>query len=114
VAATTDHEAAESNVSVLWKRLPTPVRTVQDYRRDLARGLFVSMLNQRFDEVVRRPNAPFAFAGASQGRLVRAIEAFSLDATVTDSTIARGLSALATEAERVRQHGLILSPRISC
>lgn len=109
VASVDDPEASDANVSVLWKREPVPVRTIADYRRDLAEGLFLSMLNQRFDEIVRRPNAPFAFAGSSQGRLVRSSEAFSLDATVTDSTIIRGLSALVTEAERVRRHGFTQS-----
>ena len=105
VAVTTDMEASESNIGVLWKRDPQPVRTVRDYQRDLARGLFLSMLNQRFDEIVRKPDAPFAFAGSSQGRLVSTSEAFSLDATVRDGGIERGLAALMTEAERVRRHG---------
>jgi zinc protease len=105
VAITTDIETSQSDVSVLWKQALRPTRTVADYQRDLAVSLFLSMINQRFDEIVRKPDAPFIQAGASQGRLVRTGEAFSLDATVKDGDIERGLTATFTEAERVRQHG---------
>jgi zinc protease len=105
VGTAADAEATASNVGVLWKQPIQPRTTVADYRRELAAALFLAMLNDRYQEIIRKPSAPFVDAGASQGRLVRAMESFSLSAIVEDGGIARGLEALLTEAERVRRFG---------
>jgi zinc protease len=63
------------------------------------------MLNERFAEIVRQPDAPFVNAGVGQGRLVRTTETFSLAAAVQVSGIQRGLEGLLSEAERVRRFG---------
>jgi zinc protease len=105
VSVATDPEAAESNVGVVWKQPPVKRTTVRDFQRDIAEGLFLAMLNRRFSEIVRKPNAPFVDAGVGQGRLVRAAESFSLSAIVQDGGIEKGLAAALTEAERVRKHG---------
>jgi zinc protease len=105
VSIATDAELAQSNVAVVWKQPLAPRLTVGDYEREVALGLALSMFNQRLDEIVRRPDAPFLAGGASQGRLVRASESFQLSALVGDGGITRGLTAILTEAERVRRHG---------
>jgi zinc protease len=105
VAVTTDPEATESNVGIIWKQSPMHRRTVRDYQRDLTELLFLSMLNQRLDEITHRPNAPFVQAGAGQGMLVRSAESFSLSAVVEDGGIEAGLRGVLTEAERVRRFG---------
>ncbi len=105
VSVATDKEYPQSNVAVVWKKTATPNSTVADYERDVAVGLALSMFNQRLDEIVRRPGAPFTGAGASQGRLVRPLETFQLSAVVADGGIAGGLTAVLTEAERVRRFG---------
>ncbi len=105
VSVATDKEYPQNNVAVVWKKAATPNRTVADYERDVALGLALGMFNQRLDEIVRRPGAPFSGAGASQGRLVRALETFQLSAVVADGGIADGLTSVLTEAERVRRFG---------
>ena len=105
VSIATDVEASESSVGVVWKQTPVKRSTVRDFQRDIAEGLFLSMLNRRFSEIVRKPNAPFVDAGAGQGRLVRAAESFSLSAIVQDGGIEKGLNATLLEAERVRRFG---------
>jgi zinc protease len=105
VSVATDAEYPQSNVAVVWKKAATPTATVADYERDVALGLALGMFNQRLDEIVRRPSAPFSGAGASQGRLVRPLETFQLSAVVADGGIVNGLTAVLTEAERVRRFG---------
>jgi zinc protease len=105
VSVATDKEYPQSNVAVVWKKTAVAGGTVADYERDIALGLALSMFNQRLDEIVRRPGAPFSGAGASQGRLVRPLETFQLSAVVSDGGIANGLTAVLTEAERVRRFG---------
>ena len=63
------------------------------------------IINSRFGEIARQPDAPFLNASAGDDTLGRTIEAFSVSARVKDGGIARGLSAITQEMTRVRQHG---------
>ena len=110
VAIATDREATSSAVDVIFKMPRQKTTTVADYRRDLIEGLYLGMLNNRFGEISRRPDAPFLGAGASKGNFyARSIDAFSLSAGVKDGGIAAGLEALLTEAKRVDQFGFLES-----
>jgi zinc protease len=110
VAIATDREATSSSVDVIFKLVPQATKTVGDYRRDLVEGLYLGMLNNRFAEISRNPDAPFLGAGSSKGDFyARSKDAFSLSATVKDGGIERGLEALLTEAKRVDQFGFLES-----
>jgi zinc protease len=105
VAVATDPEATSSAVAVYYLQPVREERTVGDYRQELVEDLYNSMLNSRFGEMAQRADPPFIGAGSAQGRVVRSSEAYVLSALVADGGIAKGLSALLTEAERVVQHG---------
>ena len=100
-----DREAQASSVTVMHKRPLTELRSMADYRKSLAEGLVFQMINARFGEIARQPDAPFLGASAGDDTLGRTVEAFAVSARVKDGGIARGLSALAQETARVRQHG---------
>jgi zinc protease len=100
-----DREAQASSVTVMYKRPLTELRTMAEYRRSLGEGLVFQMINQRFSEIARQPDAPFLGASASDDTLGRTVEAFAVSARVKDGGIAGGLNALAQELARVRQHG---------
>jgi zinc protease len=101
----TDPEAQQSSVAVLHKRPFEPMRTVADYRRGLARSLVHQMLNARFAELARQPEAPFLGASSDDDRLGRTVATFTLGARVAEGAVANGLAALARESARVEQHG---------
>jgi zinc protease len=105
VSVATDPEARGSSVSLIFKHPRAEEGTVGDYRRDLVASLFHSMVNDRLSEISRRPDAPFLGASSSGGSLGRTRDTYALTARVTDGGIAAGLTALVTEAERVRRHG---------
>jgi zinc protease len=100
-----DREAQQSTVSILYKRPKAPFNTVRDYRRIFVRSMAHQMLNERFAEMARDPNAPFLRAGSNDDTLGRDTEAFSLSLRVNDGAMNRGLEALGQEIARVRQHG---------
>jgi zinc protease len=100
-----DPEQQSSSVTVMHKRPLRELRTVADYRRSLVQGLAYQMLNARFSEIARQPEAPFLAASAGDDALGRTVEAFAVSARVRDGQITRGLTALAQELERVEQHG---------
>ncbi len=108
VAIATDNEATGSNVDVIFKMPHRKTTTVGDYRRDLMGNLYLAMLNDRFDEMAQKPDAPFLDAGASRSPFyARTVEAFSLAAEVKDGGIERGMAALLEEARRADQFGFL-------
>jgi zinc protease len=101
----TDPEATQSSISLVEKRPRERQDRVGDYRRNLVTQLVYQMVNDRFDELSRKPDAPFLNAGVGGGGLTPTVETVSLGATVQDGRIEAGLAALAIEAKRVAEHG---------
>jgi zinc protease len=100
-----DVEAQGSSVSISHKGPLVPLRTTADYRRSLVRSLLHQMLNDRFAEIARQPDAPFLRAGSDVDTLGQTVETTSVSARVNDGAAPRGLRALGEEIARVRQHG---------
>ena len=100
-----DPELTYTNVTVYYSKTADPDDKIEDYRKDLVAGLFNGMLNQRFEEIARTPDAPFLGAGVFRGSLVRPAEYYGLGAAVHEDSIRTGLEAIVTEAARVRLHG---------
>ncbi len=108
-AIATDAEATLTRVGLTRKLPRRPMRTVADYRRAIVERLYDGMLNERLVERTREPDPPFLVATSGVGGLVRSEDAYTLGAVVAEGGLARGLEALATEAERVRRHGFAAS-----
>ncbi len=109
VSVATDKELTSSTVSVLWKLPPTDTKTVAALRRDLLQRLYDSMLNERFSELSRKPDAPFTGAGAGGSNLVRGADYYTLNAGAKEGKLLESLQLLLTEAERVQRHGFLQS-----
>ena len=105
VKMASDPEATQSSVSIVRKRPRAPEGTVGDYKRTLVASLAYEMINDRFDEISRKADAPFLNAGAYGGDLTPTVDTFTLAASVQDGKIERGLVALEAEANRVEQYG---------
>jgi zinc protease len=105
VKVATDPEATQSSVSLLGKRKRVSESTTAGYRRDLVRRIAFQMLNERFDELSRKPDARFLGAGAYESGLSPATSTVGLGASVQEGRIADGLSAIVIEANRAVQHG---------
>jgi zinc protease len=108
-APATDPEATSTRVSLFVKADPQPEETVADYRRELVELMYNGMLNERFEELSKNPDAPFIGAGSFSSRFVRSMEAYVLAARVRDGRISESLEVLLRETERVRRHGFTAS-----
>jgi zinc protease len=108
-APATDPEATSTRVSLYVKAEPQPEDTVGDYRRELVESMYNGMLNERFQELAKQPDAPFIGAGSFSTRFVRSMETYVLAARVRDARIGEALEVLLTESERLRRHGFTLS-----
>jgi zinc protease len=105
VKVATDPEATQSSVSVIGKRKRSNEDTVGAYRRNLVRRLAFQMINERFDELSRKPDAQFLNAGAYESGLSPTTSTVGLGVAVQEGRIPAGLSAAVIEANRAVQHG---------
>jgi zinc protease len=108
VAIATDKEATSTSVNIIYKLAPEQTKTLADYKRDLTQRLYLSMLNNRLQEITEKPDAPFVGAGASKGSfLARSQDAFTLAAGAKEGMIDTAIVALLNEARRVDQFGFL-------
>ena len=105
VSVVTDPEATRSTATIVRKRPRQDEVRVGDYRRDLVQRIFEQMLNERFDDLSRKPDAKFLAAGVYGGTLSPEVATESLGTNVQDGKIQEGLAAVAIEAKRAREFG---------
>lgn len=105
-AITADKEMPMTSVEIDTLLPARPEGTIGAYRQKTVDRLFSSMLSARFAEIAQKPDAPFVQAFTGRGPfLARTKENASLAAMVKEDSIARGLEALVSEAERVTRYG---------
>jgi zinc protease len=105
VGVTSDPEITSSSIQFLRKRPKDSDQLVGDYRRGIVENLFTRMLNDRFGDLARKPDAKFLAAGGGSDSLSPTVDTFGLSARVVDGGLAAGLTALEIEARRVQQFG---------
>src|SRR5262249_7153263 len=105
VSIVADPEVTRSNVQIVRKRPREGESKVGDYRRDLVARTVDHILDERFSELERKPDAKFLGAGAGNGSLSKDVSTFTMAAQVQDGRLEDGIGVLATEALRVREFG---------
>ncbi len=114
VSIAKDKEASNMILSIYFKhdKMPrelyaTPAGIIKDYMVNI----IISMINERFEEILQKGNPPFVAAQASDGdyMVTKTKEAFSVAALVKDDDIKEAMDALVNEAERMRQYGFTAS-----
>ena len=105
VSVVTDPEVTDSTVSIVRKRPRESSERVADYRRELIERFVDHMIDERFGELARKPDAKFLGASASNGTLSRTVATFTMTADISDGKLEDGVGVLATEATRIREFG---------
>ena len=108
-AIVTDPEATSNVVRVMHKQDPSDDSTRGAYRQRLIESLYHGMLNRRLYELTTKAEPPFLGAFSGGYYSVRTKEMIQLAAGVGNNGFDRGLEALLTEAERIRQHGFTVT-----
>lgn len=102
----TDKEATSYTVYVQYPYEKDPASTtIGDYRNDLVRRIFTSLLNQRLQELTQKENPPFLGASVGFGGFARGYSGFSASAAAGTGDISKALNALVEEVERVKRFG---------
>ncbi|HYF30601.1 MAG TPA: insulinase family protein [Chitinophagaceae bacterium] len=102
----TDKEATSYSFGIYYPAYKEdPSVTLGDYRDDLKQQLFITMMNQRLQELTQKENPPFLFASTSFSSFARGYEGFNAFGGVGTGDISKGMNALAEEIERVKRFG---------
>ncbi|MBS1904052.1 MAG: insulinase family protein [Bacteroidetes bacterium] len=109
IAVASDSELQFNMFQMSFQRPDQPERTVGEYRAQLVRGLFVSMLNKRLQEMGRKPDAPFIYAAANDGGDLGGITNFSLFCIEKPGMVSQCIKTMLEELVRVKEHGFTAS-----
>ncbi|MEO8764838.1 MAG: insulinase family protein [Ginsengibacter sp.] len=102
----TDKEATSYLLIVNYSSEKThPSVTLADYKEDLTKEIFSTLLNQRLRELTQKENPPFIAAGGDFDSYARGYESFSGSIRTGDKDPAIGLRAFEEELERVKKFG---------
>ena len=107
VGHSTDEELNSTSVSVYFKHPFTPVKTVGDFRTQLVRNLYISMLTDRLLQVAddEETIAPFFSAGASYSQFIGPKSMYTLRATVKEDKVAESIFSILEENKRAFSFG---------
>jgi zinc protease len=106
IAITTDKEATNNIIFLLYKHPLVVEKTLGDFRTDILAELYTGMLNNRFGEISQKPESPYVGADAGYGRfLARTKDAYFVSAMSKENQIDKSLEVLLAENERVKRFG---------
>lgn len=86
-----------------------PEKTLADYKSNLVKNIFTTLLNQRLRELAQKPNPPFVFASASFGSYARGYEAFNAYISTGSNPDINGLKAFEEVLANVKKYGFLQS-----
>ncbi len=110
ISIETDAEATSSDIMFFYKHPKQITKTIGDYKNSLMQEFFTGMLNDRFDEIMQKPDAPFVYVGTNYGEfLARSKDAYQTYAQTKENKLAQAFEVLLSENERVKRFGFTTS-----
>ena len=114
VAIATDPEARNTRIMMFNKHDPMPQElknTQAGYLTQYILNAAASMMNQRFAEMIQKPDAPFTSAYAYDGDyfVAKTKDAWTVVAGSAEDKIKDALAAMVRETERAKQYGFTAS-----
>jgi zinc protease len=106
VSIESDRELPSASVALFDLVPHRPESTPRHLRRGVLEQLWVAILDERFDILRRRPDAPFSGASVGIDSLTREIDTLVRVAAVKGDRIEDALRSLVTEVLRVERHGV--------
>lgn len=110
VAIATDKEATNTQIMMFYKHeaMPDELKNTQaGLVKQYLTNVAAEMMNQRFNEITEKPDAPFLYAEAYDGDyfMAKTKDAWTVMAASAEDKIADAIATLKRETLRVKQHG---------
>ena len=102
----TDKEATNHILQIYYStQKSTVTTTLGQYRDDIIKRLFTSMLSNRFQELTQKANPPFLYGASDLSGFLRGYEAYTSFAVLTKAGVEPAINAIIEENERARKFG---------
>ncbi len=108
VGIITDPEAQNSRIDIMWKHDPIPTEfqnTDVAYMNDFLLMIISDIMDERFNDIAARPDAPFFAAGLFTRDLCNVCEAYNAAVLFKDGASTEAFTALMTEIEKMKRYG---------
>ena len=107
VVVCSDPEAS-GNIAMIFRKHPHfTIKTLGDFKKQLAIELSSMMYSSRFSEMQQKANVPFIHAGAGYGNLIGECDAYQGQIVAKENRILEAFTILLQEDYRVRNHGFL-------
>ncbi|GAA4312492.1 insulinase family protein [Mucilaginibacter gynuensis] len=103
--AVTDAEMPVTSLELMIKQPELPLHTVAQYRQNIVRQLFNTMLGERYGELTRQADPPFLNGGAGINSFIGGLDAYSISVTAKPGELEKGFKAVWRENERIKRFG---------
>lgn len=104
----TDKEANKELIRMYFVEEPKNILTKNDFRESLINELIKGIIEKRFQELNQSTDAPFVYARAGIGDLVRTKDAFTYTGVAKRGMLTEAVKTLFTENQRLLLHGFTL------
>lgn len=107
----TDKEATSYDVSIAYSAFPSrQASTVGEYKDEIVKNIFTTLLNQRLRELTQKENPPFLYGYGYFNSYARGYDQFNAVAGIATADVAqKGLAVLMEEVERAKRFGFTQS-----
>ncbi|MBK0380154.1 M16 family metallopeptidase [Mucilaginibacter segetis] len=105
----TDAEFPYTLAQIIVKHPQKVVRTATDYMESIRINLFNYMLNERLNELQRKPEPPFLYGRANYASLLGKQDAFSSVVVAKPGELEKALKTIVAATEQARKFGFTLT-----
>jgi zinc protease len=107
----TDKEATNYSLSISYSAYPSKQSTtIGEYKNDIVKNIFTTLLNNRLRELTQKENPPFLYGYAYFNSFARNYDQFNAGAGVATADAAqKGLTAVMEEVEKAKRFGFTQS-----
>ncbi len=108
VAILTDPEATTSSIEILWRTEPMPRQfraTDVAFANDLLKQIVGLVMNERFEDITAKPDAPFMSASLGIGGLCESSDAVQGSVSFKDGEALKAFNAYMLELEKMKRYG---------
>lgn len=106
----TDKEATNNLLMIRYPlQAIAPRLTIGDYRQDIIKSVYKSMLNRRLSALTEQAQPPFLGASAGTEQVVEGYESFMSAAVLSQSGISAAMNALVQEKNSIRRFGFTIA-----
>lgn len=103
----TDKEATNYIAQLAYSAVTSnEATTVEEYKQDIIKQIFTTVLNQRLRELTQKENPPFLGANVYFDSYARGYEAFNAQAYAGSGDISKALVVMVEEVEKAKRFGV--------